>query len=436
MIAFGWDAFDYQVAPLNDTSKRLVISTGRQIGKTEMAAIRGLYNAVWHDDSVTLILSPNQRQSNILFRRMKYFLNRNAVMPDDVRIPITESITRETQTVIELGNGAEIHSLPASEDGDNIRGFTAHMIIVDEAAKIKDDVYKVIRPMLLTTRGTLILQGSPKGMSNYFYKCYSEPTWKFSPYHFPSSVSPLISDEDIEEARLTLPDNEFRQEYLGEFISSVGVMFTPEEVDAAIRRTAIQRDFPFKAFEYYLGYDPARFGDDDGVGVILERRPMPEKSAEATLRGWKEWAAVKIIEVKNAPLTDQIRLIKQLHNVWNFKRIVVDATGMGGGVTDALVEDRLPVEGFQFSYKSKAEVYFNLKQIFENQNMLLPENAKMRKQLLELQREQSEKSGFIKIFHPRRGADDYPTALALAAWSGTRKRPSQVLFGRIPGVFS
>lgn len=401
-----------------------------------MAAIKAIYTAVMNDNATVLIISPNQRQSNILFRRMKYLLNKNAAMPEEVRIPITDMVTRETQTVIELANGSALYSLPATETGDNIRGYTSTMVIVDEAAYIKDEVYKVIRPMLITTNGTLILSGTPNGIGNYFFKAYSNSNWGFSVHHmYPSTISPLVSKDVLEREREALPDTEFRQEYLAEFVDVSGVVFPATEYDACVKRELKEREGPLNRedYQYVLGYDPARFGDDDGVGVILEKRTVYSDLVKD--KGVPTWRIVKMIEVKQMPLTEQIKLIKKLHNEWCFKRITVDTTGMGGGITDALEEARLPVEAFQFSYKSKAELFFNLKKIIEERDVVLPENQKLRKQMIELRREQSEKSGFIKIFHPRRGADDYPTALALAAWAGTKHKAVDVLFGTSKGVF-
>jgi hypothetical protein len=40
---------------------------------------------------------------------------------------------------------------------------------------------------------------------------------------YPSTINPLISEEDMERERLNLTEMEFRQEYLGEFIEEVDV---------------------------------------------------------------------------------------------------------------------------------------------------------------------------------------------------------------------
>jgi len=31
-LSFGWNAFDYQIEPLNDMSSRVLMATGRQVG--------------------------------------------------------------------------------------------------------------------------------------------------------------------------------------------------------------------------------------------------------------------------------------------------------------------------------------------------------------------------------------------------------------------
>lgn len=38
-LYFGWKAFDYQVEPLNDMNKRVLMACGRQVGKDEKVRV-------------------------------------------------------------------------------------------------------------------------------------------------------------------------------------------------------------------------------------------------------------------------------------------------------------------------------------------------------------------------------------------------------------
>ena len=397
-----------------------------------MAAIRGIYNAVMNDNTVTLIISPTQRQSGILFRRMKQFINKNSQMPPEVKIPLAEFIVRETQTVIEFANGSEIHSLPAAEDGSNLRGFTAHMIIMDEAGRINDKVFSTISPMLATTQGALWLIGTPNGQNNYFYKAFSDIVYGFSTYRFSSSKSPLITPVFLEKERSKLPEVDYLQEYEAEFLESVGAMFTKTEVDKCIE-DYMYLDKPEKQFEYVLGYDPARFGEDEAVGIIIEMRRDNEKI--------KPYKVVKIIELKRKSIDFQIKLLRELFEIWHFNHITVDTTGLGSGITDILIEEGIPIESFTFSIRTKQEAYFNTKKLIEVAEVILPRNEKLRKQMLDLRRDDRDKygktraDGMIRIYNPDIHArDDYPTALVLALW-GVTKHYTPILFDSGKAIF-
>jgi len=430
-LMFGWKPFGYQIKPLNDLSVRVIMACGRQVGKTEMAAIKGLYFAVMNPNTVTLIISPTQRQSGILFRRMKRFVNINSQLPEERRIPIATFIRRETQTVIEFENGSEIHSLPAAEDGSNIRGFTAHFIIIDEGAYIDDRVFSTISPMLATTNGKLLLLGSPNGVNNFFYKAFSDDKLRFIHYHVTSYENPLIDKNYLENEKDSLSDVEFRQEYMGEFLETVGVMFPLKTVENCMKRDWSRRTEPLPIYSYYLGFDPARFGEDDAVGIILEKRPD-----YGVLKGTvTPFSVADFIEMRGKSLSVQVDTIQNLHRVWKFNTIVIDSTAIGTGVSEPLVNEGLPVEPLSFTIKIKQDLYFNLLRLMESNQIILPNNMKLKKQFVELRQERQEGTGLTKIYHPRQGHDDFVTATALAVWGASARKPQPILFGRPENSF-
>ncbi|MHA1880412.1 MAG: terminase large subunit domain-containing protein [Candidatus Heimdallarchaeota archaeon] len=399
-------------------SQRVAICSGRQTGKTEMSAIKGLYEAIWNDNSVILIVSPTQRQSGILFRRMKALINRSSQKVPE--LGLKDMITRETLTLIEFENGSVIHCLPAAEDGSNIRGFTANYIIIDEAAYINDMVYVAIKPMLITTKGRLMLIGTPFGVNNFFYKVFHDKKLGFSTHRFKSIASPLISEKDLQKERETLPLMMYKQEYEGEFIDEADQFFTLSMVERCTDNNCPVRSMAIKGLDYFLGFDPARHGQDEAVAIVIEKASS-------------EGRVVSLEAIKHQTLMQQASYILKLHELFNFKRIMIDETGMGGGLVDMLKTEAIPVEGLTFSIKTKEEVYNNLKMMMASNRIVLPKHDKLRKQLLEMKYEFSQ-AGHLKIYHPAKtGHDDYPTALALAAWA-MKSKHVPLLFGKSTSV--
>jgi hypothetical protein len=125
------------------TTARFLNLCSRQAGKSLVAAALALKTAVLSPGSLTLLLSPSLRQSAELFRKV-LDLYRRAGRP--VR-PL-----RELALTLELVNGSRVVSLPESES--TVRGYSdVALLVVDEAARVSDDLYRAVRPMLAVSGG-------------------------------------------------------------------------------------------------------------------------------------------------------------------------------------------------------------------------------------------------------------------------------------------
>ena len=161
---------------------------------------------------------------------------------------------------------------------------------------------------------------------------------------------------------------------------------------------------------YICGVDPARMGDDETGIVILEK---PFQSSNIFV--------CHLETSQKQMLTTTIGRVKYLNTKFNFKKIIVDETGLGSGVVDSLKEAlRGKVEGVVFSISSKAEIFVNLKLLLQKRILHLSNKAnsdlakKLFFQMLTINREFTE-SGNMKIFHEEGKHDDLVCALALAA---------------------
>ena len=70
---------------------------------------------------------------------------------------------------MELINGSRIEALPGTEK--TIRGFSGvDLLIVDEAARVADELYYAVRPMLAVSGGRLMMLSTPFGKRGVFYE--------------------------------------------------------------------------------------------------------------------------------------------------------------------------------------------------------------------------------------------------------------------------
>ena len=63
----GVEPFDYQKDFIDADARHRVVSSGRQVGKSRMAAWLALHHAITHAHEQVLITAPSLRQSSLLF---------------------------------------------------------------------------------------------------------------------------------------------------------------------------------------------------------------------------------------------------------------------------------------------------------------------------------------------------------------------------------
>ena len=124
-------------------------------------------------------------------------------------------------------------SLPG-RTGDTVRGYTADLLIIDEAARVSDELYAAIRPMLATTDGRLLTLSTPAGRRGWWFEAWenSGPTWER--YEVPASAVPRIGSHFLEEERLALPAWIYRSEYECSFEDLEDALFGYELVQSSI----------------------------------------------------------------------------------------------------------------------------------------------------------------------------------------------------------
>ena len=170
-----------------------------------------------------MLLSPSLRQSQELFRKVMTFYR-----TVDHSVPSEE----ESSLRLELANGSRIVSLPGKEG--TVRGFSGvGLIVVDEAARVPDDLYYAVRPMLAVSGGRLVALSTPWGKRGWFFKEWSEGQG-WDRFRITADQCPRISRVFLEEERRSLGDWWFKQEYLCEFVDTVDQVFTYDQVVSAV----------------------------------------------------------------------------------------------------------------------------------------------------------------------------------------------------------
>jgi hypothetical protein len=212
----------WQEQLLRSEAPRVLLNCCRQSGKSTMAAILALHQALFYPGSLVLVLAPALRQSQELFAKVTGFYR-------DLGRPVPAEA--EQRLGLELTNGSRIAALPGSER--TVRGFSGvDLLIVDEAARVDDALVHSVRPMLAVSGGALMMLSTPYGRRGVFFEEWTGSE-EWGRYEVPASQCPRIPSAFLEAERRSMPEWWFAQEYLCEFRETEDQLFTHEMIERA-----------------------------------------------------------------------------------------------------------------------------------------------------------------------------------------------------------
>jgi hypothetical protein len=230
------------------TARFKILRWGRKTGKTtyaERRALKGLGppNSVWWH------IAPTYKQAKLIsWEKFKRIIPQAAFgkKPNDVDLTIT------------LKNGSQLF-LMGSDDPNSLRGPEPDGMTLEEAAYHKRGVWsEVLRPALMPKQGPALFISTPAGF-NWFKDLEDEAKrrislgdkeWFIS--HATCFDNPYLSKDEIKESRKDCASEQvWRQEYLAEYESSVGRVFSEFDGTKHMKKVSV----PLGNFECYRAID-------------------------------------------------------------------------------------------------------------------------------------------------------------------------------------
>jgi Terminase large subunit, T4likevirus-type, N-terminal len=214
---------DWQAKQLRSEADRVLLLCSRQAGKSTTAAGLALGEALLTPMATILLLSPSERQSGELFRKV-------VGQFDALGRPVPA--VRETALQLELATGSRVIALPGKEG--TVRGYSeVALLVIDEAARVDDALYYAVRPMLAVSKGKLVALSTPFGQRGWFHAEWSGTgTWER--VRVTAAEVPRISSEFLAEERRALGERWYRQEYCCSFEDTIDAVFAYEDIQAAL----------------------------------------------------------------------------------------------------------------------------------------------------------------------------------------------------------
>jgi hypothetical protein len=214
MRRLGLEPDPWQAEVLESTQPRLLLNCCRQAGKSTTVALLGLVEALFVPGTKVLLVSRSLRQATELFRLVLDFHRR-------LGWPLLEKRTSEE---LRLSNFSRVVCLPCRED--TIRGYSrVGLIILDEAARVPDDLYRAVRPMLAVSAGRLICLSTPYGKRGFFWDAWANGAADWGRIEVPAALVTRITPDFLAQERRGLGESWYRQEYECSFEALEGLVY-------------------------------------------------------------------------------------------------------------------------------------------------------------------------------------------------------------------
>lgn len=386
---------------LDDWQKEYIFNTppnqdcfllcGRQVGKTTAMSIKAVELCVNHFKNGEFVLI------NSITEKQAYHLLAKASVYARTKYPkkiIKTGREKETKHKLMFKNGTGILCYAAGETGEGLRGFTIKKLMSDEGARMSEEYFIAVSPMMSVIKGSKDIASTPFGKKHkdgtlkYFYKCSLDDSYK--KFYVDGEDCPRHSKEFLVKEKQRLSKLAYAQEYKAIFTDELKRIFD----DDIINKTCILKRIVQEKInrDYFLGVDVGGMGEDVSSFEILEALQEEIHQRENETEGQK--------------LTTQTtEKILNLNVLWDFLQIGVDDGGIGFGVYSELMgEDAtkrktialnnarraIDKDGKKSKKLLKEEMYINLLVCMENNKIKLLDDDDVKASLASIQHDEGQ----------------------------------------------
>ena len=362
-----------------DQSQYQMLYGGRKIGKSWLIPILMLRDAKQGARQIIYCASAFEQTSEVWARWM-----------EDCFTPFIRKFKVNPRRIW-LKDGCVI-TLVTAGSKFRLRGPKADSLFLDEAAFIPDTIInQVLLPMLIVAKHPRIfITSTPNGETGWFYEQLSNPLYK---RWFKTFVdNPYANTKFIEERRKDMTEQDFQQEYLGQFVSSGSAAIKD------LTPVLIDQPNPVDTIISSIGIDLGRHNDQTCI-VFLDNH--------LEVRG--------CIFLPDMDWPTQSKTILKYVQAYPAASVCIDRSGVGDVVSETLMIT-LPhrnIRPFIFSQSSRTILYKQLIQTIQTGGVKIPK--KYEKLIQQLKGLRYKKVGLdFRYDHPPGGHDDGCIALALA----------------------
>ena len=374
--------------------RRVAVKAGNGLGKGFTAAVAVLWFIRCHNPAVVLTTAPTERQvRHVLWREIRRLHRKSAHVVDGMML----------STRFEVADDRFALGL-STDDVDQFQGFHSPnmLIVVDEAEGVAEPIYEAIDAVMTASNCKLLLIGNPTSDSGTFRRAFHEDRGIFHNVTISALESPNVEQQEVVIPGLTTHEwvreraslwgegsPMYQARVLGRFSEHPQDTLIPlSKIEAAMARHANQAlEEDEGGALTTLGVDVARFGPDQSVLLLA--------NSDTVLR-MEAYQGLDTMELAGR--------VVEAHRRWSPERIVVDEIGIGAGVVDRLKELNLPVAGVNVGRPARqrrlfanlrAEGYWRLYELFNEEAIAIPNDAELAGQLASVRHRYNSRGQFI-----------------------------------------
>jgi len=382
-------------ACLSPQLKYIIGCFGRQAGKSFTAMNLLLKWGLEDNGSICMWVSPVYSQAKKVFTELT-----NTIAGTG----LTKSINKSELTITFI-NGSVIY-FRSGEREDTLRGYTLNYLVIDEAAYIKDEVWNtVLRPTVLVQGKKVLFISTPKGR-NWFHtlamRGMSDEYPQYKTFFATSFDTPYITEEELIEAKLTLPETIYKQEILAEFINDGGEVFSNLNVNCVLQHYP-----PYSPEKkYYGGLDFGRQNDYTVLTILNSEGEIVDFYRERQ----KSWDII---------ISEVVMKLKKWRPV-----VFAEVNSIGDVLYEQIKKQYPSIQPFITNSDTKQNMIEDLIMCLNEEKLKLPTqelNSELYKELSVFTYEYSPKTRKIKYGSPNGFHDDTVISLALSYHSFKKK---------------
>ena len=277
-------------------ARYVVIEASTKSGKTHGALLWLLWIGLelGREGRAFWWIAPTTAQAKIAYGRLKRALPQGFWRSND-----------SDHTLI-APNGA-VFSFLTGEKPDYLYGEDVWAAVIDEATRVRREAWIAVRSTLTATEGPIRLIGNVKGRMNWVYDLARKaeagrPNWHYARLTAYDAVQAgVLSAEEVEDAKATLPPDVFAELYLAVPRDNVALIYAPFSQENIDERA----DFKPGGGPIYISYDWG-FTDPTHICLLQYRDGVFYQFDELTGSGRseREWVREVVRRVCDLPSYD------------------------------------------------------------------------------------------------------------------------------------